>query len=195
VNRLLAGGALAVFIAAIAVIALTSVGSDGRQTAATTTVATTRAASRPRPPAPPPKPARIKLVAVGPYDPPPGDGTENDAEVANAVDGDATTFWSTEHYTHGFFKPGVGIVLDAGKRRRIRRVVVATDEAGSRAEIKLADRPTGPYRLASADKALEGTTAFPLKARAAGRYVLVWVTALPSSTGEAHIDEVRALAR
>ncbi|HEY7692669.1 MAG TPA: hypothetical protein VH816_10050 [Gaiellaceae bacterium] len=194
-NRLLAGGALAVFIAAMAVIALTNVGSDGGETAATTTVATTRAVTRPRRPAPPPKPARIKLVAVGPYDPPPGDGTENDAEVANAVDGDATTFWSTEHYTHGFFKPGVGIVLDAGKRRRITRVLVATDEAGSRAEIQLADRPTGPYRVVSADKALEGTTAFPLKARAAGRYVLVWVTALSSSTGEAHLNEVRALAR
>jgi hypothetical protein len=49
--------------------------------------------------------------------------------------------------------------------------------------------------VVSADKALEGTTAFPLKARAAGRYVLVWVTALSSSTGEAHLNEVRALAR
>ena len=141
VNRLLAGGALAIFIAAIAVIALSSVGSKSSETrATTTTAATTKPARRPQPPEPAPKPARIKLVAVGPYDPPPGDGTENDAEVANAVDGNASTFWSTEHYTHGFFKPGVGIVLDAGTKRPIGRVLVGTDDAGARAEIQL-DRP------------------------------------------------------
>lgn len=195
-NRLLAGGALAIFIAAIAVIALSSVGSNSSETRATTTAATTKPATRPQPPEPAPKPARIKLVAVGPYDPPPGDGTENDAEVANAVDGNASTFWSTEHYTHGFFKPGVGIVLDAGTKRPIARVLVGTDDAGARAEIQLADQPTGPYRVVSAGKALQpGTTAFPLKRGASGRYVLVWVTTVPTATGEAHITEVRALGR
>lgn len=195
-NRLLAGGALAIFIAAIAVIALSSVGSNSSEKRATTTAATTKPATRPQPPEPAPKPARIKLVAVGPYDPPPGDGTENDAEVANAVDGNASTFWSTEHYTHGFFKPGVGIVLDAGTKRPIARVLVGTDDAGARAEIQLADQPTGPYRVVSAGKALQpGTTAFPLKRGASGRYVLVWVTTVPTATGEAHITEVRALGR
>lgn len=195
-NRLLAGGALAIFIAAIAVIALSSVGSNSSEKRATTTAATTKPATRPQPPEPAPKPARIKLVAVGPYDPPPGDGTENDAEVANAVDGNASTFWSTEHYTHGFFKPGVGIVLDAGTKRPIACVLVGTDDAGARAEIQLADQPTGPYRVVSAGKALQpGTTAFPLKRGASGRYVLVWVTTVPTATGEAHITEVRALGR
>jgi putative peptidoglycan lipid II flippase len=195
VNRLLAGGALVIFIGAMLAIALSSVGSDGGGggTQAATTTASTTVGSRPKPRAPAPKPARIKLVAVGPYDPPPGDGTENDSEVANAVDGDPATFWSTEHYTHGFFKEGVGIVLDAGRRRRIARVLVGTDDVGSRAEIRLADAPTGPYRVVSADKALQGTTTFPLRPRSFGRYVLVWVTAVPTATGEAHIDEVRAI--
>jgi hypothetical protein len=195
VNRLLAGGALAVFIAAMAVIALSSVGSKSSRTPPTTTVATTKPVSRPEAPKAPPTPARIKLVAVGPYDPD-GDGTENDAEVKNAVDGNASTFWSTEHYTHGFFKPGVGIVLDAGKKRRIARVLVGTDTAGSQAEIQLADQPTGPYRVVSADRSLQpGTTGFALKRGSSGRYVLVWLTALPTATGEGHITEVRAIAR
>jgi len=195
VNRLLAGGALAVFIAAMAVIALSSVGSKSSRTQPTATVATTKPVSRPEAPKAPPTPARIKLVPVGPYDPD-GDGTENDAEVKNAVDGNASTFWSTEHYTHGFFKPGVGIVLDAGKKRPIARVVVGTDDVGSRAEIQLGDQPTGPYRVVSAGKALQpGSTAFPLKRGASGRYVLVWVTAVPTASGEAHITEVRALGR
>jgi hypothetical protein len=193
VNRLLAGGALAVFIAAMAVIALSSLGSNGSETQPATTTATTRPVTRTQAPKPPPAPARIALVAVGPYDPD-GDGTENDAEAKNAADGNASTFWSTEHYVHGFFKPGVGIVLDAGKKRAIGRVLVGTDEAGSRAEIRLGNQPTGPYRVVSANKALEpGTTAFPLKRGATGRYVLVWLTALPTATGEGHITEVRAL--
>jgi hypothetical protein len=196
-NRLLAAGALAAFIAAMIVIALASIGSGGGGTGAVTTPApTTRAVRTTQPTTTAPKPpSRIRLVAVGPYDPPPGDGTENDAEVPNTVDGDATTFWRTEHYTHGFFKPGVGIVLDAGRKRPIGRVLVATDETGSRAEVQLADRPTGPYRVASADKALEGTTAFVLKRGSSGRYVLVWLTALPSATGEGHVNEVRAFKR
>ncbi len=194
-NRLLAGGALAVFIAAMAVIALSSVGSKSSRTQSTTTVATTKPVSRPEAPKAPPTPARIKLVAVGPYDPD-GDGTENDAEVKNAVDGNASTFWSTEHYTHGFFKPGVGVVLDAGKKRPIARVLVGTDTAGSRAEIQLADQPTGPYRVVSADRSLQpGTTGFALKRGSSGRYVLVWLTALPTATGEGHITEVRAIGR
>lgn len=194
-NRLLAAGALAAFIAAMIVIALASLDSGDGGTHAVSTVVSTRTLGRTQPTttvAAPKRPRRIVLVAVGPYDPPPGDGTENDDQVANAVDGDATTFWSTEHYTHGFFKPGVGIVLDAGRTRPIARVVVATDEPGSRAEIQLAERPTGPYRVASADQALEGTTTFALKRGTSGRYVLVWLTALPSATGEGHVNEVRA---
>jgi hypothetical protein len=195
VNRLLAGGALAIFIAAMAVITLSNVGSRSSGTQAATTVRATRPVTRPRTPRPPPRPARIKLVALGPYDPN-GDGTENDADVEHAADGDASTFWSTEHYTRGFFKPGVGIVLDAGRKRPITRVLVGTDDAGSRAEIQLAERPTGPYRVVSAVKALQpGTTGFPLKRGASGRYVLVWLTALPAATGEGHITEVRALGR
>jgi hypothetical protein len=196
VNRVLAGGALTIFIAAIAAIALSSVGSDGSGSPETTTVAPRRTVSTPRP-APPPKPVPVKLVAVGPYDPPPGDGLENDDEVANAVDGDPATFWSTERYSSplGSYKPGVGIVLDAARRRRIGRVLVSTDDVGSRAQIQLADQPTGPFRVVSADKALARRTAFPLRRGASARYVLVWLTAVPTATGEAHITEVRALTR
>jgi len=193
-TRLLAAAALAAFIAAMIVIALGGFGSSGgRNQAAPTTATTVRTVSRPRPPTTVPKrPVRIKLIAVGPYDPPPGDGTENDSQVPNAVDGNPATFWSTEHYTHGFFKPGVGIVLDAGRRQPIARVVVTTDETGSQAEIQLADSPTGPYRVVSADRPLSGATTFALERGASGRYVLVWLTALPAATGEGHISEVRA---
>jgi hypothetical protein len=120
-NRLLAAGALAAFLVAIIVIALASLDSGGGGTRAVTTVVPTHTQTRTQPTKTAPKPPRrIALVAVGPYDPPPGDGTENDDQVVNVVDGDAATFWSTEHYTHGFQQARTGSRRST-KRSRGRR--------------------------------------------------------------------------
>ena len=191
VNRLLATLALAVFLGALILIALKSTDSDGGGSAATTDP--TRTATRTRPTTTAPKqPVRLKLAAVGAFDPPPGDGRENDADIPKTVDGDPATFWSTEHYTNGFFKKGVGFVLDAGRRRTFDRVLVGTDGTGASVEIRIGNNPNGPFRVVSANRALSGTTAFAVKKGATGRYVLVWVTTIPPATGEAHITEVRA---
>jgi hypothetical protein len=198
-NRVVASGALAAFIAAMILIALASTGSDGTSSPVTTLATTHAATTAPTTTTPAPRPPiRIALVSVGSYDPPPGDGTERDSDVLKAVDGDPATFWSTEHYSSPLerYKQGVGIVLDAGRKRPIGRVLISTDDTtGSRAQIQLADSPTGPFRIASADHELVRTTSFRLKRGAAGRYVLVWVTAVSPATGEAHVTEVRALSR
>jgi hypothetical protein len=133
----------------------------------------------------------VKLAAVGAYDPE-GDRHENDDLAPLAVDGDPSTFWKTEHYNHGFFKQGVGLVLDAGRRRALSRVSVSTDGGGSSAQIELGDSAAGPFHPVSADRPLTGTTTFPLRKGAAGRYVVIWITALPQAVGEVHITEVRA---
>jgi hypothetical protein len=39
---------------------------------------------------------------------------------------------------------------------------------------------------------LTGTTIFKLAKTPIGRYVVVWVTALPGGAGEAHVTEVKA---
>ena len=60
----------------------------------------------------------IALQGVRAYDPrPPGDNSEHDDEAPLATDGSARTFWKTETY-NTFFKPGVGLVLDAGAAAR-----------------------------------------------------------------------------
>src|SRR5581483_3262219 len=53
----------------------------------------------------------ITLKAVGVYDPPPGDGHENNNQIPNATDGIASTAWSTEDYHDppSLNKPGVGL--------------------------------------------------------------------------------------
>jgi hypothetical protein len=194
-SRVLAAIALAAFLVAMVVIGFESVtsGDDGGQTTATTT---TR--QRPKPskrptttPSAARKPHPIELTGAGAYDPE-GDQHENDDLAPLAVDHNLSTFWKTEHYLRGFSKSGVGLLLDAGRRRPISKVVVFTDGPGASARIELGNAPTGPFDPASAERKLNGRTAFPLKKGAAGRYVVVWVTALPTPANEAHITEVRA---
>ncbi|HKP19548.1 MAG TPA: hypothetical protein VJT84_13825 [Gaiellaceae bacterium] len=196
-NRVVAGSALIAFLAAMAAIAIASAtsgnsSSEGTTTAATRTTAKTTTAATTTAPAPK-KPAAIALNAVGAYDPE-GDQHENDDLAPLAVDGDPTTFWRTEHYRNGFFKKGVGLVLDAGRRRPMSRVVVSTDEPGSSAQIELGNAPTGPFRPVSTARPLTGRTTFALEKGASGRYVVVWMTALPKDTGEAHVTAVHAVA-
>lgn len=189
-NRLVAAGALAAFFVALLVIVLMSAGGGKKETTtvspATTRAVTTRATTTTAAPANP----RVKLSAVGAYDPE-GDGHENDDLAPLAVDGDPTTFWKTEHY-HSFGKTGVGLVLDAGRPRPLARVLVSTDSTGAAAEIEVGNNPNGPFHLVTAVKPLTGTTNFKLAAGTKGRYVVVWITSLPAAAGEAHVTEVRA---
>jgi hypothetical protein len=194
VTRLLAAAVFASFITTMVVIAISSAGSGGGggttttlTTASTPTVTTaTTTATTPR------GPSTVGLAGVSAYDPE-GDGHENDAEALLATDGDRATFWGTEHYTHGFGKSGVGLVLDAGRRRRLSRVVVETDNPGFTAEIRIGRNEGGPFHRVSLNRALAATTTFRLRKGTAGRYVVVWVTSVPTASGEAHINEVRAV--
>jgi hypothetical protein len=192
--RLLAAVALAVFLAGLGVaVALGLSGGDdaaGRRAAAppaTTTATSQRQGGRQKP-----KPAPfVKLTAVGAFDPE-GDGRERDEEARFAVDGRADTAWRTEHYS-SFFKSGVGLVLDIGRKARVERVLVDSPSPGSSAQIELGDSPQGPFRVVSSRRPLTARTSFPVS-KQAGRYVLVWVVAMPDDSAT-EIAEVRVRAR
>jgi hypothetical protein len=191
VNRLAAAGALAAFLVAIVVIVIASAtsGGGGSTVPPTTPAATTATQSTTTTTAPPPpKQVAVKLTGAGAYDPE-ADGHENDDLVRLAVDGDPATFWRTEHYKR-FFKKGVGLVLDAGRSLGLSRV--RTDLRGSSAQIQLGNNRAGPFQAVSANRPLTGTTRYTLKKGAAGRYIVIWITALPRDLGEAHVTEVRA---
>ncbi|HSS73294.1 MAG TPA: hypothetical protein VLK53_06970 [Gaiellaceae bacterium] len=190
-SRLLAAGALVAFFVVLFVIVTRSRNNDNDSTTTTSTRTTARTTpTRPTTTTKNPGTPRIKLGAVGAYDPE-GDGHENDDLAPLAVDGDTTTFWKTESY-HSFGKTGVGLVLDARRARPITRVIVSTDTAGASAEIQVGRNPNGPFHLVTPAKPLTGTTVFRLAKKSIGRYVVVWITALPPSGGEAHVTEVRA---
>jgi hypothetical protein len=194
VNRVVAAGALAAFLLALLLIVLTSGSGDGSSSSPATTAATTVTPTRPATTAPtPPRQVAVKLIGTGAYDPD-GDQHENDDLAPLAVDGDPATFWKTEHYTKGFVKKGVGLVLDAGRSLTFSRVVVETDGPGSSAQILIGNNPAGPFHPVSADRPLTATTTYKLGKKPAGRYLVIWITALPQAVGEAHVNEVRASA-
>ena len=155
--------------------------------------ATTTQRPAPTPPRPmTPRPAPfVRLIAAGAFDPE-GDGRERDEEAGLAVDGRADTAWRTERYSR-FFKDGVGLVLDAGRRVRVQRVIVDVPVAGTRAAIRLGNNPEGPFANVAGPRPLAGRTSFSVAERR-GRYIVVWIVDLPD--GEAAvIAEVRVRAR
>lgn len=189
--RILAAGALAVLLLALGWAVANGLDEDDAASQAPATRETAVTTTRPKPTTRPVARARfVKLTAAGAFDPE-GDGHERDEEASLAVDGDRSTFWRTERYSR-FFKTGVGLVLDAGRRVRVRQVVVDSATPGVRAEIRIGSSRTGPFTRVSPAKTLTARTTFPVAGRA-GRYVVVWVTALPpESAGE--VAEVRVRA-
>ncbi|HET8813150.1 MAG TPA: hypothetical protein VFM67_11180 [Gaiella sp.] len=191
-GRLLAAVALAAFLSALVVAVLTGLGDDesaAKPPHVPTTGAKTPAREKPRAR---PKPAPwVELTAVGAFDPE-GDGQERNDEAPLAVDGRPTTFWRTEHYS-SFFKSGVGLVLDMGRRARVERVLVDSPTPGSTAEIQLGDSPQGPFRAVTPARPLTSRTLFAVPRRT-GRYVVVWITGMPQDSA-AEVSEVRVRAR
>jgi hypothetical protein len=188
--RLVAGGALALLLLGLGYAVASGLRDDDTSAEPAPPRATTVATTRKQPPKPA-LPRFVKLTAAGAFDPE-GDGRERDEEAPLAVDGRPDTSWRTERYSR-FFKSGVGLVLDAGRRVRMRQVVVVTPTPGMRAAIRVGSSPDGPFANAAPARTLAATTRFPVAGRA-GRYVVVWITGLPpGSAGE--IAEVRLRAR
>ena len=190
-GRLLAAVALGAFLVALAAAVVTGLGDDKSAAVLPEVPATgKRTAAREKPARPKPAPW-VKLTAVGAFDPE-GDGQERNDEAPLAVDGRPTTFWRTEHYS-SFFKSGVGLVLDIGRRARVERVLVDSPTPGSTAEIQLGDSPQGPFRAVTPARPLTSRTSFAVPRRT-GRYVVVWITGMPQDSA-AEVSEVRVRAR
>ncbi|HUR51137.1 MAG TPA: protein kinase [Mycobacteriales bacterium] len=143
------------------------------------------ASPRPTPSGASPAP-RIPLqrVSIRDFDPL-GDGQENPDQVRNATDLDPTTAWVTQRYRSAAFsglKPGVGLLLDLGRRQEVHRVEVALTARGAHLELRVAD--TLPATLSDTLLVAQDDSERQLITLAAttglrARFVLVWVTELP----------------
>jgi serine/threonine-protein kinase len=131
--------------------------------------------------------APVRLEGVASYDPQGDDKAEHPERVADATDGDPSTYWTTSTYFGDFSKDGVGLVLRADGKPV--RVVVTTDTPGYTAEIRAGSSEQGPFdAVVGAAKTVAASTTWDLE-DTDGRYLVVWITELDRL---AHVNEVEA---
>jgi hypothetical protein len=134
----------------------------------------------------------ISMTGLRGYDPFGDNKVEHDEDAPLATDADPTTYWTTETYTAGLQKEGVGLLLDAGERVDPARFLITTDTPGFKAEIRAGAADDARFERVSTNRTVNGETAFPLDTDGA-RYFVVWITELqPGSQIAAHVNEVRA---
>jgi putative peptidoglycan lipid II flippase len=135
-----------------------------------------------------------------------GNGTENPNLAPLAIDGNPSTSWETLQYYNnprfGLLKPGVGLVVDLGSVRTVRAVKVGLGGTGTTVELRAApESATTPpsssstaYKLLGTDSQAGSEADFTLDQPVHARYLLVWLTSLPSdgaNTYRGKISEIR----
>jgi eukaryotic-like serine/threonine-protein kinase len=135
----------------------------------------------------------VHLSGLTSYDPEGDNRSEHSEDARFATDGDSGTFWTTEHYSGGLQKSGVGVVLDAGSAKKLTQMTVSTDTTGFRAQIQAGSSSSGPFTPVSDSQTVGDRTVFSLRG---GRlqYYLVWITNLGSNSS-VHVTEVTAKGR
>ena len=135
----------------------------------------------------------IPLRAVAAYDPY-GNHQEHNADAHLATDGDPSTYWETEHYfdSPSLGKPGVGLVLDAGRPVQLRQLGFSTATPGFTAEIQASNDPTDFNTVVSGPQVTTDVTNYSIRAGAAYRYYLIWITRLAAGREQAFVNEVKA---
>lgn len=126
----------------------------------------------------------VRIVGGASYDPPPGDGEENDSEVRLAFDGDAGTAWATSGYRTadlGGLKEGVGIYVDVGSERRLRSITVVSSLGGWEGSIRYSDN--GRSWSAPGPSQRFGQTQ-TMRVHGTHRYWMVWITSLVETPGQ-----------
>jgi hypothetical protein len=115
------------------------------------------------------------------FDPAPGDGAENDAELGNLHDGDPATVWHTDRYRSaklGGLKSGVGVVLPLAEATTLHGLVIRGANSGWTASVFVADSPAvtlGGWGKAVATLRADGETTVDLDGHR-GAAVLLWIT-------------------
>ena len=137
---------------------------------------------------PPPAAQSVRLAGISTEDPA-GDG-EHDDEVRNATDRNPATYWTTEDYDT-FSKPGVGLVLDAGRSVALGQVTVTSELSGFPAVIRASSNPTTGFQDVSSRQEVGEETTFDVNTKGKRyRFYEIWLQ-LPNG-GRARINEVRS---
>jgi len=154
------------------------------------------------------EPVQLKQTAARSYNPF-GTGPEDRDQIANVVDGDPNTSWSTEQYYDDSLKKnggvGTGVYLDAAPRVLAKAIEIQTSTPGFAVQIYVADRieleiPYGSSTPLSArgwqgpvgasDDVHDGERISLALSGHPHRYYLVWLTTLPPGMESASIAEL-----
>jgi tRNA A-37 threonylcarbamoyl transferase component Bud32 len=136
---------------------------------------------------------RIQLHGVRGYDPYGDNHTEHDSVASLATDGNQATAWTTEHYDGGNLgKPGVGLLLDAGRAVSPHGITIDTSTPGFTAGILAGNDPNGSdFHQVSKPHTISGETTLPIDLHAGKRYFVVWIIKLPPGIDQVQINEVK----
>ena len=145
--------------------------------------------------------AAITIVGASDFDPETdgGNGEEMPDLVGNLFDGNPSTSWKTMAYKNrpnlGGLKPGVGVVLDLGERKKVTsaEIVVTGGETSIELRVPNGEEPSkrtvSDWKIVGADAAATGTATINLTAPVETRYLLVYLTKLPK-IGDRYVGEI-----
>ncbi|GAB44143.1 hypothetical protein GOTRE_060_00510 [Gordonia terrae NBRC 100016] len=189
---LIGAGLLALFIVIALIVGATNVfgGSNGSSDIdsilTTTEPAPSPGANPPPTPAAPAAPTPIALQSVSVVDFS-AQTPDNSANVRNVITGAAPP-WQTDNYRgrpdFGGLKPGLGLMFDLGAERAVRSVTIESPTPGIGVEIRTAPsaRPAFARTTTVASGQVDqASTTIPIAQPPTTRYVMVWLTSLPSS--------------
>jgi eukaryotic-like serine/threonine-protein kinase len=143
-------------------------------------------------------PVGLSSNAAHDYDPL-GDHAEHAEQTAFAIDGNPTTVWTTESYSTGDLqKAGVGLALDAAPGAVFRQLRVRTPTPGFAASVYVAGGgalpssvPDPAWKLVATVRSVSSRQSIALDtAGRRSRWVLLWITRLPSGGDRAEISEL-----
>jgi len=136
----------------------------------------------------------VPLRGLRGYDPYGDNHQEDDAGAHLATDGNPGTYWATEQYydAPSLDKPGVGLLLDAGRPVQLRQLGFSTATPGFTAEIKAGNDPTNISTVVSPSQVTTNVTYYSIRPGASYRYYVIWITRLGPGHDQAFINEVKA---
>jgi serine/threonine-protein kinase len=133
----------------------------------------------------------ITLADAVAFDPPPGDGSENDADARNVKDLDPATFWQTQGYNDPAIKikPGVGLYVTLAQATKLKTLKITSPTSGWAVQIYVADSPKSDLAswgapVAQNDNISPGTVTLDLGGHQ-GAAVLIWITNVGTSPDDA----------
>jgi hypothetical protein len=127
---------------------------------------------------------------------------EHAAAAPRAIDGDVHTAWTTADHPGGLGKPGVGLVVETGGFQNYSRLGIQTSTPGFSVSIYATDQsspPTGGptaagWRLVATKRGVAKQQLIAMKGMTQQtRYLLIWITKLPSGRSHAGLSEISLL--